>query len=255
MSATSQQTRSEVDALRQEDRRQTQDLAATASSDAIVRRPRGNVGHSQFRRETTSPWSGAYDAERQETKTGFGQALEEQPTKFSPHVRSRTLRPAATRWSTPCTISRKRVHSRIENWAPTGCRRSRRPRWAIRDRRANLLKAVVKGVSQDEVDALLANSTRPHRRRPRRPCHRQAEPAAAPPPPATTAGRRASIGYVGSRCSHGQAAAGARQPATNGTAFNQNEVDALFGLDACRRASAALRSPRRTPPDLDERRP
>jgi chemotaxis regulatin CheY-phosphate phosphatase CheZ len=218
MSVYIQQTRSEIAALRPDDSGNNRIMAATGELDAIVTATERATSDILNSAENILALIGRLP--RSAETTPICQELEAQATEiltacsFQDITGQRTTKVVNT-----LHYLEKRVNSMIEVWGTDGMtpppaddRLDSRPD-------AHLLNGPsLNGVSQDDVDALLAN------------LNSTASPAASPPPepappspPAATTRPAASAKPANSA---GNGIANGAQKA--GLAINQNEVDALF---------------------------
>jgi chemotaxis regulatin CheY-phosphate phosphatase CheZ len=243
MSVYIQQTRSEVAALRPDDSGNNRIMAATGELDAIVTATERATSDILNSAENILALVGRMP--RTPETTPLCQELEAQATEilttcsFQDITGQRTTKVVNT-----LHYLEKRVNSMIEIWGTDGVTAlpvdddmvDKRPD-------AHLLNGPSSnGVSQDDVDAMLANmnSTAPADAAP------SARPAAAAPPPAPKAkapAPPAAPAPVAAAAPVAVKAAAVAAPApvaakakppepngaiANGAAFNQNEVDALF---------------------------
>jgi chemotaxis regulatin CheY-phosphate phosphatase CheZ len=218
MSVYIQQTRNEVAALRPDDTGNNRIMAATGELDAIVtatERATSEILNSAesilalVGRLASTPGTAALCQEIEAEATEILTAC-----SFQDITGQRTTKVVNT-----LHYLEKRVNSMIEIWGPDSAMMSV-PKPEALDARpdSHLLNGPShSGVSQDDVDALLANlqSTAPL---PTKPAAIVAPAAPAPTaaPAATPAAKPAAV--------HN----GSNGAVANGAAFNQNEVDALF---------------------------
>jgi chemotaxis regulatin CheY-phosphate phosphatase CheZ len=228
MSVYIQQTRSEVAALRPDDSGNNRIMAATGELDAIVTATERATSDILNSAENILTLVGRLPR-TPETATLCGE-IEAQATEilttcsFQDITGQRTTKVVNT-----LHYLEKRVNSMIEIWGTDGLPVIQPQEMGDTRPDAHLLNGPsLNGVSQDDVDALLANlnSTAP-----------QADPvAAAPPPKAKVASAPAAAPAPAPIAAAAPAPAKAAKPAAaerngvavNGAAFNQNEVDALF---------------------------
>jgi chemotaxis regulatin CheY-phosphate phosphatase CheZ len=217
MSVYIQQTRSEIAALRPDDSGNNRIMAATGELDAIVTATERATSDILNSAENILALIGKLP--RSPETTPICQELEAQATEiltacsFQDITGQRTTKVVNT-----LHYLEKRVNSMIEVWGTDGLtppppedRLDGRPD-------AHLLNGPsLNGVSQDDVDALLAN------------LNSTAAPAANPAPepttPQTAAAKPAASAHPAAPVGTNGAANGAHKA---GLAINQNEVDALF---------------------------
>jgi chemotaxis regulatin CheY-phosphate phosphatase CheZ len=230
MSVYIQQTRSEVAALRPDDSGNNRIMAATGELDAIVtatERATSDILNSAEnvlalvarlpRTPDTATLCGEIEAQATEILT---------TCSFQDITGQRTTKVVNT-----LHYLEKRVNSMIEIWGTDGMPAIQGQEMGDMRPDAHLLNGPsINGVSQDDVDALLANlnSTVP-------PAAPPAEPAPSAPPPTAKAApvpaapAPAAAPVAAPAKAKSAAPAGERNGvAVNGAAFNQNEVDALF---------------------------
>jgi chemotaxis regulatin CheY-phosphate phosphatase CheZ len=229
MSVYIQQTRSEVAALRPDDSGNNRIMAATGELDAIVTATERATSDILNSAENILTLVGRLPR-TPETATLCGE-IEAQATEilttcsFQDITGQRTTKVVNT-----LHYLEKRVNSMIEIWGTDGLPIIQPQEMGDTRPDAHLLNGPsLNGVSQDDVDALLANlnSTAPQAAPP------PAEPVAAAPPPkakAAAAPPPAPIAAAAAAPAPAKAPAAAERNgvAVNGAAFNQNEVDALF---------------------------
>jgi chemotaxis regulatin CheY-phosphate phosphatase CheZ len=218
MSVYIQQTRSEIAALRPDDSGNNRIMAATGELDAIVTATERATSDILNSAENILALIGRLP--RSAETTPICQELEAQATEiltacsFQDITGQRTTKVVNT-----LHYLEKRVNSMIEVWGTDGMTAPQAEDRVDSRPDAHLLNGPsLNGVSQDDVDALLAN------------LNSTASPAASPPPeptppspPAATARPAASAKPANST---GNGIANGAQKA--GLAINQNEVDALF---------------------------
>jgi chemotaxis regulatin CheY-phosphate phosphatase CheZ len=239
MSVYIQQTRSEVAALRPDDSGNNRIMAATGELDAIVtatERATSDILNSAEniltlvarlpRTPDTATLCGEIEAQATEILT---------TCSFQDITGQRTTKVVNT-----LHYLEKRVNSMIEIWGTDGMPIVQAQEMGDTRPDAHLLNGPsLNGVSQDDVDALLANlnSTAPQAAPPppepvaaAAPPAPKAKVATAPVAPASTPAPAAAPAPVAAPAKAAKpAAAGERNGvAVNGAAFNQNEVDALF---------------------------
>jgi chemotaxis regulatin CheY-phosphate phosphatase CheZ len=218
MSVYIQQTRSEIAALRPDDSGNNRIMAATGELDAIVTATERATSDILNSAENILALIGRLP--RSAETTPICQELEAQATEiltacsFQDITGQRTTKVVNT-----LHYLEKRVNSMIEVWGTDGMTAPQAEDRVDSRPDAHLLNGPsLNGVSQDDVDALLAN------------LNSTASPAAGPPPepappspPAATTRPAASAKPANSA---GNGIANGAQKA--GLAINQNEVDALF---------------------------
>jgi chemotaxis regulatin CheY-phosphate phosphatase CheZ len=220
MSVYIQQTRSEVAALRPEDGGNNRIMAATGELDAIVTATERATSEILNSAENILALVGRLP--RTPETTGLCQELEAQATEiltacsFQDITGQRTTKVVNT-----LHYLEKRVHSMIEIWGNDGPSAVATPEMADARPDSHLLNGPSQnGVSQEDVDALLAN------------LHSTAPPPAEPAAIAAPAPRAAPVAAAAkpAAATTKPAAAGDERNSgvVNGAAFNQNEVDALF---------------------------
>jgi chemotaxis regulatin CheY-phosphate phosphatase CheZ len=230
MSVYIQQTRSEVAALRPDDSGNNRIMAATGELDAIVtatERATSDILNSAenilsvMSRMSRTPETAALCQEIEANATEILTTC-----SFQDITGQRTTKVVNT-----LHYLEKRVNSMIEIWGTDGV--TAIPLQEMGDTRpdAHLLNGPsLNGVSQDDVDALMANlaSAAPP----------AAEPAEVAPPPAPAPKAKAASAPAPTPVAAAAPAPAKAKPAApagerngitvNGAAFNQNEVDALF---------------------------
>jgi chemotaxis regulatin CheY-phosphate phosphatase CheZ len=220
MSVYIQQTRSEVAALRPDATGNNRIIAATGELDAIVTATERATSDILNSAENILALVGRLP--KTPETAALCQELEAQATEilttcsFQDITGQRTTKVVNT-----LHYLEKRVNSMIEIWGTDGPVSP--PAQEIGDARpdSHLLNGPsVNGVSQDDVDALLANLNST--------AQPPAAPAAAEPPPAPKVPAPAVPAPAAVQTKSAAPAGERNGVATNGAAFNQNEVDALF---------------------------
>jgi chemotaxis regulatin CheY-phosphate phosphatase CheZ len=227
MSVYIQQTRSEVAALRPDDSGNNRIMAATGELDAIVTATERAT--SDILNSAENILSVMSRMPRTPETAALCQEIEANATEilttcsFQDITGQRTTKVVNT-----LHYLEKRVNSMIEIWGTDGV--TAIPLQEMGDTRpdAHLLNGPsLNGVSQDDVDALMANLASAA------PPLAAAEPAEVAPPPSAPKAKTASAPVAAAAPAPAKAKpaapAGERNGVTvNGAAFNQNEVDALF---------------------------
>jgi chemotaxis regulatin CheY-phosphate phosphatase CheZ len=226
MSVYIQQTRSEIAALRPDDSGNNRIMAATGELDAIVtatERATSDILNSAERIQALT----ARLPKTDETKQ-IRDELDAQITEiltacsFQDITGQRTTKVVNT-----LHYLEKRVNSMIEIWGVDSLKTAADD---IGDTRpdAHLLNGPsLEGVSQDDVDALLAELNDLAPPDTAHAADRMAEPASAPPQKPAPAAAPHAVAKP-TPTAKPQAAAPAAKGAVNGAAINQNDVDALF---------------------------
>ena len=218
MSVYIQQTRSEIAALRPDDSGNNRIMAATGELDAIVTATERATSDILNSAENILALIGRLP--RSSETTPICQELEAQATEiltacsFQDITGQRTTKVVNT-----LHYLEKRVNSMIEVWGTDGMTAPQAEDRVDSRPDAHLLNGPsLNGVSQDDVDALLAN------------LNSTASPAAGPPPepapPSPPAATTKPVASAKPANSAGNGIANGAQKA--GLAINQNEVDALF---------------------------